>query len=134
MRKKRGAALPGAILLSSLIVLVSMILAIVLIETASFNNLTRIQDETALFFAEGYTKFKSDGSLPTDNNNFSWKIYEGENDIKALTANYKSGNGIAFCGVYDFFNEKTLAYQRDEIYMTVEGGITYLAGVVPMVN
>lgn len=134
MRKKRGAALPGAILLSSMVVLVSMGLALVLLETASYNNITVIENSKYNYFSENFNKFKVDSTLPENNENFTWKIYEKDADVKALVARSKQGNVITFCGVYDFNQDLVLAYQIDNVYIKVEGGTSYLAGIVPMVN
>jgi len=135
MRKKRGAALPGAIMLGSLIVFISMGIALILLETSSYNALVRTQDDVQIFFAESFNDFKDDGSLPKENEYFTWKIYEKPaTDIKALTAYYKSGNGIAFYAIYDFDLDKTLAYQTGSMYITMEGGTQYLGGIVPVVD
>ena len=134
MKLRRGAALPGAIILGSFMVLIAMGLAIVLLDISGLNKVSRAYDSNEIVFAQGYKIFTEDGSLPNEIEYYTWKIYEKDEDVKALTANYKSGNGIAFLAVYDFDQDKTLAYQVGNIYTTNKGGVTYLADIVPMVN
>ena len=134
MKLRRGAALPGAIILGSFMVLIAMGLAIVLLDISGLNKVSRAYDSNEIVFAQGYKIFIEDGSLPNETEYYTWKIYEKDEDVKALTANYKSGNGIAFLAVYDFDQDKTLAYQVGNIYTTNKGGVTYLADIVPMVN
>ncbi len=134
MKLRRGAALPGAIILGSFMLLIGMGLALILLDISSLNKVSRTTDSKEIFFAQGYKIFTEDGSLPKSNEYYTWKIYEKDEDVKALTALYKSGNGVAFYGIYNFDTDTTLAYQIDNVYTTTEGGITYLGGIVPMVN
>lgn len=137
MRKRKGAALPGAIILCTFLLIVSFGVSYMVVETITLSQLSKIEDDNHLIFSKSYNEFvASDGLLPSDTT-FNWATYynDGEPTVKALVASSKANNEMKFYTIYDFTNNKTIAYQTDEFYITSEivGNKTtyYLAGLIP---
>jgi len=133
---RRGAALPGAIILCSLIVVVSIGLSTVFISLTASNFVSKTKNANSLSFAQAFNNFKdNDGAVP-ESSRYTWKVYETTKDgdtYKALCAK-DSNNNLIFYGIYNFTDHETIAYQESNFYITNEGGTDYLAGIVPMVE
>lgn len=125
MKLKRGAALPGAIILCTLMILVSLALSTIFLDMSATNYLHRNDDEKSLIYAESFNKFKLDGSVPSNTSRFTWKSYADEN-VKALVA--YEGSTVAFYAII-YRDTKVLAYQESNIYIDAENK---LGGIVPI--
>ncbi len=135
MKLRKAAALPGAIMLCVLLLVMSVTVSTFVIRNATNTTVNNAYDQKLLTFANYFNKFKQTGdtSLITDTR-YTLKIYDSENNIKALTASEKVNNELVFYCIYDFTNDKTLAYQTSDFYIEEIAGVSYLAGIVPMVE
>ena len=135
MKLRKAAALPGAIIICMLLLVISVTVCAFVIRNATNTTINNMLDQRALDFADYFNKFKQTGdtSLITQTK-YTLKVYDGENNVKALTAKEKATDSLLFYGIYDFTNEKTLAYQTSSFYIEEIAGTSYLAGIVPMVE
>ena len=137
MRKQKGAALPGAIILCTFLLVVSFAVSYLVIETVALAKVAKIEADQSLILSNGHNEFVSNGgNIPSDTT-FNWQTYydEGNPTVKGLVAYAKASQEMKFYSIYDFTNDKLLAYQTKEFYITSEnvGNKTtfYLAGIVP---
>ena len=126
MKLKRGAALPGAIILCLMMVLVSLAISTLFLNMTATNVLNRTNDEKSLKYVESFNQFKQDWSKPEDSGNVTWKVLEKDANVKALVA--YEGSSIAFYAIYDNNEHKVLAYQASNIYIVDNK----LGGIVPL--
>ena len=133
--KRRGAALPTAVALCSLLLLISFVVSSLIIEMAMLNKLTDVKSKSELLFNEAHNTFVShEGDISTIvDNTYSWHTYNGEDNVKALVAYKKDSDSIVFYSIYDFDSGETLAYQTSVTYITKNSeGVLMLGGIVPM--
>ena len=131
MKKRRGAALAGAIILCSLIITVSLAIGAVFINMSADNIVRRIENQSGLQFDAAFNKFVStEGNKPEDTSRYTFEIYKKDEDVKALVGKNGSSN-IVFYGIYNFDTDKVLAYQTSHLDIEVgESGLT-LGGIGP---
>ena len=140
MRKRKGAALPSAVILSTFLLVVSFAVSYLVIQAVTLAKLSNMYADDTITFSTVHNKFVAsdgdDSALPTDTK-FSWQTYDdGVNDrVIALVACSKADETMKFYSIYDFEHDKLLAYQTSEFYITsnrVDNKTTYyLAGLIP---
>lgn len=138
MRKRKGLALPGAVALCSFLIVMSFAVSIIVLQTFSNNKINNIYREQKILFAQSHAQFfesKGDKSAITDKS-LTYRVYSGEDDIKALCAFVGTRNELRYYAIYDFTvdNEKVLVYQTSNLYLKDIDGISYLGGLVPLGN
>lgn len=134
MRKRKGAALPGAIMACGLLLVVSFSVAYLVIHNATLHRLSSIESGYRLDYLSAFNHFKEDnGSLANiSSSTFVYtRIVEEDNPNKALIARTKGGQ-MKFYAIYDFDSNATLAYQTEDFYITVIGEEEYLGGLLPL--
>lgn len=136
MKKRRGAALAGAIILCSLIITVSLAVGVVFIDISANNIVRRIDNQAELQFNASFNSFVSNnGAKPDNTSKFTFEVYKKEdnNQIKALVAK-NSGGTMVFYAIYNFEvgHEKVLAYQTSD-FVVEYAPVFKLAGIGPFV-
>ena len=135
MRKRKGAALPGAVLIGFLLLGVSLAIAALIMQSSAAAAYSKVQKNNEDIYDASARLFVSsthDAGQDYDTR-FDWKIFEGEEDIYGLAAYSKTSDAsLQFYCVYDFdsSNPKMLAYQTSNFYITESGGYRYLGGLV----
>ena len=127
MRKRKGAALPLAVILCSFLLIVSFMISAFVLDASSYNIVSSVRDDRLILFKEVNLRFIA-GEEITDTT-YKWEIYDGEDNIKALAA-YSSNDTLSFVSIYDFTHHKQLLYQTSNIYVTTVGDDQYLGGIV----
>ena len=131
MRKRKGAALPLAVILCSFLLIVSFMISAFVLDASSYNTVSSVRDNRLFIFNEANLRFIA-GEEITDTL-YSWEIYDGEDNIKALAA-YSNSDSLAFASIYDFNHGKQLLYQTSNFYITTVGEDQYLGGIVKIVR
>ena len=141
MRFKRGAVLPGAIILSMLMLIISFSVAAFVVTNSTISNINDLKESRLNEFRIAHNQFvENDGDLSkVTNTNFKWESYTKDaTEIKALCAYNKVGDDMRFYSIYDFSTDTLLAYQTSSFYITSETVgdevIQYLGGIVPIVR
>ncbi|MCR5348745.1 MAG: hypothetical protein K6E59_03975 [Bacilli bacterium] len=131
MRKRKGAALPAAIMLCMFMLVVTFSVAYLVVHNATLHNLENLDSSLRLEFLASYTKFQSTGTLAgieSENLDYSSLQADGEvHDIQAFLGKNKGGVLKAYA-IYDFTAGETLAYQDREFYLDgsgLPGGYTW---------
>lgn len=138
MRKRKGFAIPTALALSSVLLVVSIAVTSIILETSIFNRSVTLDDNHLLEFASAYEVFKREESVEhIESNRYRFRKFDLEGTrISALAALKKTVDEIVFYSIYDFDTGKTLAYQTDSFYMPIRGdeeeAAYYLGGIVPL--
>ena len=135
MKLRKAAALPGAIIICTLLLIISITVTSLVMQSAT-NVLVGDSTEQKLSdFADYFNKFKETGDASLiSSTRYDFKTYNGENQVKALVACEKSSETVVFYAIYDFDSQDTLAYQTSDFYIEDKEGVNYLAGIVPMVE
>ena len=138
MIKRKGYALPTAILLCTFLLLVSISVGTILFVNTSNNKITNIKATYDLIYLKTHNEFIANESIDEEdftNKTFKWEIYEKEdnNRIKALAA-YSKADELMFYSIYDFEHGDVLAYQTKSFYITTFGENKYLGGIVKVVR
>ena len=131
MKIRKGAALPGAIMLCSLLLVVSFSVAYLVVYNATIGRVDSVKSSFRLEFHEAFEKYKAGtavGDLHSDNLVYSTIV---DADVKALIGRNKGGAMQAY-GIYDFAHDKVLAYQDADFYISVVDGHSYLGGILDM--
>ena len=130
MRKKKGAALPTAVILCMFMLVVTFGVTYLVIENFTVNRISEYENTAELIFLTShnqYVKNNGDKTKITDTT-YDYEDYQKEGtDIKALVAYSKNGD-MEFYSIYDFNENKLLAYQTSNFYITESG----LGGIVPI--
>lgn len=131
MTKRKGAGLPEAVMICSLLLIISLMVSSFIISVYTLNNASNISNNNRLLFQEYTTKFINGENVESfPNTKVNWETKEkGDNpSVKALIAHDKNNNSIVFYTIYDFANSSYLAYQTSNIYIENNylGGIIYL--------
>lgn len=138
MRKKKGAALPMAVALCSILLIVSMAVGTFLIESFTLNRSNDVNYNNRLYYETYAERFiNGDDVSLFPNDRVNWKEYIGEtSDIKALVAYRKSDNKMVFYTIYSFAGENPscLAYQTDSFYIVEKEDGNYIGGIVKLVE
>ena len=131
MRKRKGAALPGAVMLGSLLLVVSFSVAYLVVYHSTVGRVESLKSSLRVEFLSNFEKFKKRtevGDLSGDKLVYT-SLAEGE--VKALIGRNKGGVMQAY-GIYDFDTNKVLAYQDSDFYIAVIDGHSYLGGILDM--
>ena len=139
MRKKKGVALPTAIALCSVLLIVSFAVTGAILGMVSLNKVERILVDNDLEFLKAHQKFVANNG-PSDleiaellgDVNFIPHVYE-DGDVKSLVAWNKSESEIKYYSIVDFSdldNIKILAYQTDHLYVTEDESNWYVGGLI----
>lgn len=131
MKKRKGAALPLAVILCSFLLIVSFMISAFVLDASSYNTVSSVRDDRLFIFNEANLRFIA-GEEITDTL-YNWEIYDGEDNIKALAA-YSKNDTLSFASIYDFDHDKQLLYQTSNIYITTVGEDRYLGGIVKIVR
>lgn len=117
MRKKKGAALPTAIALCSILLIVTLGVTTAIFESVSAVRTNEYNISNHLYFEDNAQRFINNEDL--DESRYDWviKVKEDDNSIKALIAYTKGTDEIVFYCIYDFDDHKYLAYQDHDIYI-----------------
>lgn len=138
MRKQKGFAIPTALALSSVLLVVSVAVTSIILETSIFNRSVTLDYNHLLEFASAHEVFVREESIEhIESTRYRYKMFDLEGThISALVALKKSVDEIVFYSIYDFQTGKTLAYQTDSFYMPIHGdeeeAAYYLGGIVPL--
>lgn len=139
MRKKKGEALPTAIALCSVLLIVSFAVTGAILGMVSLNKVERILVDNDLEFLKAHQKFVANNG-PSDKDiaellgdvNFIPHVYE-DGGVKSLVAWNKSESEIKYYSIVDFSNldnVKILAYQTDHLYITEDESNWYVGGLI----
>lgn len=131
MRKRKGAALPGAVMLGSLLLVVSFSVAYLVVYHSTVGMVASLKSSLRVEFLSNFEKFKEGtavGDLSGDKLVYT-SLADGE--VKALIGRNKGGLMQAY-GIYDFDTNKVLAYQDSDFYIAVIDGHSYLGGILDM--
>ena len=138
MKKKKGAALPTAIILCMFMLVVSFAVSYLVVDNFTINLITQFDNNAELTFISSHNQYvKSHGDITAiTDETYSYKDYEktNNNNIKALVAYHKVDNSIQFYSIYDFEHDKVLAYQTSDFYITNDGVYDYVGGLVALRN
>ena len=131
MRKRKGAALPGTMMLCFLLLAVTFSVSYLVIHYATLAKVGRADTSHRVEFVAAFEKFKF--GTPVDEIHSDHFVYSSleKDDIKALVAKNKAGQ-MRHYGIYDFSSGETLAFQSEDFYITVVEGKSYLGGLLLM--
>lgn len=139
MRKKKGVALPTAIALCSVLLIVSFAVTGAILGIVSLNKVERILVDNDLEFLKAHQKFvanngASDAEIAEllGDVNFIPHVYK-DGSVKSLVAWNKSESEIKYYSIVDFSdldNIKILAYQTDHLYVTEDESNWYVGGLI----
>ncbi len=141
MRKRKGVALPTAIALCSVLLIVSFAVTGAILGMVSLNKVERILVDNDLEFLKAHQKFVANNGSSDDeiaellgDVNFIPHVYEyGDGNVKSLVAWNKSKSEIKYYSIVDFSdldNIKILAYQTDHLYVTEDESYWYVGGLI----
>ena len=139
MRKKKGAALPTAIILCMFMLIVSFAVAYLVVDNFTINRISEFDANSELIFLTSHNEYIKNHDLSdiTDTT-YEYRNYEKQDNtnIKALVAYQKGNNEMKFYSIYDFEHDEVevLAYQTSNFYITNDGVYDYLAGIVAIRN
>lgn len=131
MRKRKGAALPAAIIACIFLLTISFAIAAFVLEAVAYNTINRTESNRQIVFASANEEFKNGREIT--NTTYTWEIYEGENSLKALAA-YNSVDKLSFVSLYDFNNKEQLLYQTSNFYIVTINDEQYIAGLVKIIR
>ena len=121
MRKKKGAALPMAIILCMFMLIVSFAVSYLVVDNFTINRITEFDNNSELVFLTSHNEYIKNHDLNdiTDDTH-QYKDYEkpDNTNIKALVAYQKNDTKIVFYSIYDFEHNELLAYQTSNFYIT----------------
>lgn len=139
MKKKKAMALPGAIFLCTMLLIVSVTVAATIMAISTLNIINRTESENELDFLSMHEKFVNGGGVLPDPGsekyryrayNYEYESVENE-DIKALVAWKLNDDVVKYYSIVDFSdaeNIKVLAYQTSYLYITEDENYQYLGG------
>ena len=132
MRNRKGAALPGAILICTFLMVVTFSVAYLVVHSATIKQIEGIQGDQHLEFESAYRHFKANNGDMSAFSSDSF-VYStlADGNVKAVIAKNK-GAQMRFYAIHDFSSGKTLAYQTEDFYITVKEGHSYLGGLLLM--
>ena len=141
MKKKKGAALPTAIILCMFMLIVTFGVAYLVIDNFTVNRISELDNNAELIFLTSHNEYvkgikansSADISTIITDTTYVYKEYKKNDDVRALVAKNLAGE-MKFYSVYDFDQDKLLAYQTSDFYITNDGVYDYLGGIVPMEN
>ena len=134
MRKRKGAALPGAIMLCTLLMAVTFGVAFLVVNAATTSRVESIESAYRLEFESAYHYFLKNKNIDGfESQTFVYSTIdslESENTMGVLAKN-KAGS-LCFYAIIDFDSGATLAYQTSDFYISVKDGKSYLGGLLLM--
>lgn len=116
MKLRKGAALPGAIMLCFMLLIISYAVGASILQMVANNKLEAFKTEQKEVFASSYKQFLA--SFNTENitdTKYQWESELTEN-YAGLAAYSKNSDDLYFYAIYDITNEKTIAYQTSNFY------------------
>ena len=136
MKVKKGAALPGAVALCSILLIVSVAVAGTVVSIVGTNIARRNKNSNDLEFLNSHEQFvRSNGDQSAiTGTKYTYRVYDYDEvvgkDIKALVAYVKGTDTIKYYSIYDFTHGETLAYQTNNLYIYNDENYIYLGGLV----
>lgn len=146
MRKKKAAALPGAIALCSILLIISITVSGTIVTMVSENKINRMKLDYETEFLVAHEKFVADrgetdiGTLLGDTS-FRPRVYTlaGHPNIKSLVAWKKNIDEIKYYSIVNFdvdedetYKIDVLAYQTTNLYIYEDEDNWYVGGIVPI--
>lgn len=138
MRRKKAAALPGAIALCSILLIVSITVSGTIITMVSENKINRMRLDYETEFLVAHEKFVADGGVSDietllGDTSFRPRVYtlNGTN-VKTLVAWKKNIDEIKYYSIVDFDTGDVLAYQTTNLYIYEDLDNWYVGGIVPI--
>lgn len=135
MKKRRGVALPAAVMLCSFLLIVSFGVSSFVIVTATNNRVGEVFKNRRIAFLQSHEQYfnSMDFTLINDTT-LTYKVFNKEDNdsIRALCAYLNTGELVCYA-IYDFtdFDErKVLAYQTDNLYVLTIEQDQYVGGLV----
>ena len=137
MRKRRGAALPGAIALVTMLLIVSITVTATIVTISTLNTINRLEANNEMEFLNMHERFvNGDGALPEPiSDTYRYQVYSDESDrvnneyVKALVAWKKNVDEVKYYSIVDFSdvdNPVVLAYQTNYLYIIEDENYQYL--------
>ena len=132
MRKRKGAALPGAIMICTFLLVVTFGVAFLVVHSATQRQVASVESSYRLEFENAYRYFltHSEDMSGFESKTFNYSTLK-EGHVKAVLAKNKAGS-LRFYAIRDFDTKKTLAYQTSDFYISVKDGKSYLGGMLLM--
>ena len=136
MKMRKGAALPGAVALCSILLIVSVAVAGTVVSIVSTNLARRTKSANELEFLNSHEQFVNNDGDPSaiTGTKYTYRVYDFDEipgkEIKALVAYVKDTETIKYYSIYDFTNYETLAYQTNNLYIYNDENYIYLGGLV----
>ena len=119
MRKQKGATLPSAIIFSTILLLVSIIIVSLVYQAALINKTNTIKENNSLIYLKSHNEYVSANHNKTaiSDEKYYWNDYH-DGDIYALVCTTtETSRNIKFYSIYDFEHDALLAYQESNIYI-----------------
>lgn len=117
MKLRKGAALPGAIMLCFMLLIISYAVGASILQMVANSKIEAFKTEQKEVFATSYKEFL----VSFNTENITDTKYQWESN---LTANYagvaaysKNSDELYFYAIYDKTNSKTIAYQTSNFYI-----------------
>ena len=135
MKKRRGVALPAAIMLCSFLLIVSFGVSSFVISAAANNKVGEVLRNRRITFLQSHEQYFASMDVNSiSDTTFTYRVFEkeGETSIKALCA-YLANDELTSYAIYDFSdvrNKKVLAYQTSNLYVTTVDGNQYVGGLI----
>lgn len=135
MKKQKAAVLPSAILMCTVLLTVSFVVAYLVVTHATNQRIDALNSSQKVEFAGAYDHFiRNNGDTTIESDLFTYskleETIEGK-DVKGLIAKNKAGT-MTFYAIYDFTSHKTLAYQTEDFYIVTVNETSYLGGILEM--
>ena len=129
MKKRKGAALPSAVILCMFMLIVTFGVTYLIIDNFTLNRISELDNNAELIFLTSHNEYiKNDGDLSAiSDTTYVYKEYKEsasiihgagaeDKDIKALVA-YNAANTMKFYSIYDFYADELIAYQTSDFYI-----------------
>ena len=138
MRKNKGAALPGAVALCSIMLILSVTVAGTVVSVITTNKARRLNTENELDFLISHEQFIANGAATNEteyitSSKYDYMVYANiieDHNVKALVAFIKNTETPKYYSVYDFTSSKVLAYQTSNLYIYEDEDYIYYGGIV----
>ena len=135
MRKRKGIALPTAVMMCVLLLAISFTTTFFVLQNQTLSKLEEMYASYRLEFLEQFTRFQqgTPGSLTgIESEHLKYTSFQKDTtNIYALVGRNAGGKMMAY-GIYDFDTSKVLAYQDQDFYFDGEGklgGVIDIGGV-----
>ena len=137
MKKRRGVALPTAIALCSMMLIVSITVGGILVAINATNIANSKIEANELEFLKSHEEFvNSSGDVTAvTSTKYDYRSFEATiegNDLKALVAYNKNSDTMRYYSIYDFTHDKVIAYQTSHLYVPMDVNFYYIGGIIPV--